>query len=58
VGIGHWLDVPAGNLRGTPFEMVIGVLGILKAGGAAPLDPTYPKERLKLMIENLCRRWR
>ncbi len=33
------------------LEMVVGILGILKAGGAyAPLDPTYPKERLALML--------
>jgi len=35
------------------MEMIIGILGILKAGGAyAPLDPTYPKERLGFMIED------
>ncbi len=32
-------------------EMIIGLLGILKAGGAyLPLDPTYPPERLGLML--------
>ncbi|HEY1352292.1 MAG TPA: amino acid adenylation domain-containing protein [Ktedonobacteraceae bacterium] len=32
-------------------EMVVGLLGILKAGGAyAPLDPTYPKARLALLL--------
>src|SRR5437762_6735143 len=32
--------------------MVVGLLGILKAGGACvPLDPTYPEDRLRLMIE-------
>ena len=35
------------------LEMVIGLLGILKAGGAyVPIDPTYPQERLALMIED------
>ena len=35
------------------LEMVEGILGILKAGGAyLPLDPTYPKERLALMLED------
>ena len=35
------------------IEMVIGVLGVLKAGGAyLPLDPTYPAERLAFMIED------
>jgi amino acid adenylation domain-containing protein len=32
-------------------EMMVSVLGVLKAGGAyLPLDPTYPKERLAYMI--------
>ncbi|MBS0272503.1 MAG: amino acid adenylation domain-containing protein, partial [Proteobacteria bacterium] len=34
------------------FEMIIGILGILKVGAAyVPLDPTYPRERLQFMIE-------
>ncbi len=33
-------------------EMMIGVLGVLKSGGAyVPLEPSYPKERLKYMVE-------
>ena len=33
------------------FEMVVGLLGILKAGAAyLPLDVTYPKERLAFML--------
>lgn len=32
-------------------EMLVGILGIMKAGGAyAPLDPAYPQERLEFMI--------
>ncbi len=35
------------------LEMVIGLLGILKAGAAyVPLDPTYPTERLAFMVED------
>src|SRR5829696_8022234 len=35
------------------IEMVVGLLGILKAGGAyLPLDPTYPKERLAVMLHD------
>ena len=35
------------------LEMVIGLLGVLKAGGAyLPLDPSYPRERLAYMIED------
>src|SRR4051812_33546046 len=33
--------------------MVAAVLGILKAGGAyLPLDPSYPRERLELLLED------
>ena len=35
------------------IEMVVGMLGILKAGGPyVPLDPAYPEERLKLMLSD------
>jgi amino acid adenylation domain-containing protein/non-ribosomal peptide synthase protein (TIGR01720 family) len=35
------------------LDMVIGLLGILKAGGAfLPLDPAYPPERLAFMVED------
>jgi amino acid adenylation domain-containing protein len=35
------------------LEMIIGLLGILKAGGAfVPLDPAYPKERLAFMLKD------
>ncbi|HEU4594975.1 MAG TPA: amino acid adenylation domain-containing protein, partial [Pyrinomonadaceae bacterium] len=34
--------------------MLVGLLGILKAGGGyVPLDPTFPKERLSTMLEVL-----
>ena len=33
--------------------MIVGLLGILKAGGVyVPLDPAYPKERLAFMLED------
>jgi amino acid adenylation domain-containing protein len=35
------------------LEMVVGLLGILKAGGAfVPLDPVSPKERLTVILED------
>ena len=35
------------------IEMLVGLLGILKSGGAyLPLDPAYPAERLAFMIED------
>ena len=34
-------------------EMVIGIIGILKSGGAyLPLDPAYPKDRITFMLED------
>ena len=35
------------------FEMIVGLLGIMKAGGGyVPLDPAYPVERLRYMLED------
>jgi len=45
-------EVPVGICLEPSSEMVIGLLGILKAGGVyLPLDPFYPKERLAFMLE-------
>jgi amino acid adenylation domain-containing protein len=35
------------------LEMVVGLLAILKSGGAyVPLEPSYPEERLRAMVED------
>lgn len=35
------------------LEMIVGLLGILKAGGAfVPFDPEYPRDRLEFMMED------
>ncbi|HEY4326481.1 MAG TPA: amino acid adenylation domain-containing protein [Mucilaginibacter sp.] len=35
------------------LEMIVGILGILKAGAAyVPIDPTYPKDRINYMLED------
>ncbi|AFZ19715.1 amino acid adenylation enzyme/thioester reductase family protein [Allocoleopsis franciscana PCC 7113] len=46
-------EVLVGIAMERSLEMVIGLLGILKAGGSyVPLDPGYPPDRLALMIED------
>ncbi|MCY9733596.1 amino acid adenylation domain-containing protein [Paenibacillus alvei] len=35
------------------MEMVVGILAVLKAGGAyVPIDPEYPEERIRYILEN------
>jgi amino acid adenylation domain-containing protein/non-ribosomal peptide synthase protein (TIGR01720 family) len=35
------------------LEMIVGILGILKAGGAyVPIDPLYPEDRIRFMIQD------
>src|SRR5262249_47827611 len=44
-------EVVVGILLERSVEMVVGLLGILKAGGVClPLDPSYPKERLAFLM--------
>ncbi len=51
VGVGRGDRVGLGMERSP--EMVIGMLGILKAGAAyVPLDPSYPAERLAFMSQD------
>ena len=45
-------EVVVGLCLERSVEMVVGVLGVLKAGGAyLPLDPGYPLERLSFMLQ-------
>jgi amino acid adenylation domain-containing protein len=49
--IGVKPDTLVGICMERSLEMVIGILGIMKAGGAyLPLDPSYPQERLEFML--------
>ena len=51
LGVGP--EVPVGLCRGRSPQMVVAALAILKAGGAyIPLDPDYPAERLRFMLED------
>src|SRR5258708_16720952 len=46
-------EATVGLCLGHSLNFVIAALGILKAGGAyLPLDPTYPLERLTLMLKD------
>ncbi|MCK4259871.1 MAG: amino acid adenylation domain-containing protein, partial [Halanaerobiales bacterium] len=46
-------DTLVGIFSKRSLEMIIGIIAILKAGGAyLPIDPEYPKDRIKLMLED------
>ncbi|MBW8877601.1 MAG: amino acid adenylation domain-containing protein, partial [Acidobacteria bacterium] len=50
-GAGVGVDGVVGVLAERSLEMVVGLLAVLKAGGAyLPLDPDYPAERLAFML--------
>ncbi len=50
-GIRNEMLVPVCIERGV--EMIVGILGILKAGAAyVPIDPEYPSERISYMLED------
>ena len=51
LGVGP--DVPVGLFLERSLDMMVAVLGVLEAGGAyLPLDPAWPAERLRHMIED------
>jgi amino acid adenylation domain-containing protein len=51
MGVGP--DVLVGLCVERSLDMVVGILGIVKAGGAyLPLDPRYPTDRLAFMVED------
>ncbi|MBE9228019.1 non-ribosomal peptide synthase/polyketide synthase [Phormidium sp. LEGE 05292] len=51
--LGVGTDVLVGLCVERSLEMLVGLLGILKAGGACvSLDPDYPQDRLSFMLED------
>ncbi len=51
--LGVRVEVPVGICVERSLAMVVGLLGILKAGGVhVPMDPTYPAERIAFMVED------
>ncbi|UED72997.1 non-ribosomal peptide synthetase [Brevibacillus sp. DP1.3A] len=46
-------DQPIGILVQRSLEMMVGIYAILKAGGAyVPIDPDYPSDRIRFMLED------
>ncbi|MEQ1777270.1 MAG: amino acid adenylation domain-containing protein, partial [Nitrosomonas sp.] len=46
-------EIFVGILLERSLEVVIGILGVLKSGGAyLPIDPIYPKERIAFMVQD------
>ena len=53
-GMGVGPEVRVGICAERSIEMLVGLLGTLKAGGVyVPLDPSYPQERLSCLLEDL-----
>ena len=51
--IGLSLEDPVGICLERSIDQIVAVLGILKAGGSyVPLDPDYPKDRIKYMLDD------
>lgn len=51
--LGIQLEDKIGICSDRTFDLIIGLLGILKAGAAyVPLDPTYPQERIDFILED------
>ncbi|WP_156897729.1 condensation domain-containing protein, partial [Paenibacillus massiliensis] len=46
-------DQLVGLMTERSVDMIVGIFAILKAGGAyVPIDPTYPEERIRYMLED------
>ena len=53
VALGVGPEVPVGVMMERSLDLIVALLGVLKAGGAyVPMDPSYPPDRLALMIED------
>ena len=51
--LGAGPEVPVGVMMERSLDLIVALLGVLKAGGAyVPMDPSYPAERLALMMDD------
>ena len=47
-------EVPVGLYMERSVEMLVGLLGVLKAGAAyVPIDPAYPAKRVRFMLDDI-----
>lgn len=48
-------NMPVGLMVKRSLEMLVGMVGILKSGGAyLPIDPAYPSERISYILDDSC----
>ena len=53
IALGVGAEVPVGVMMERSMELPVALLAVLKAGGASvPMDPSYPPDRLALMMED------
>ena len=53
IAMGVGPEVPVGVLMERSLDLIVSLLAVLKAGGAyVPMDPSYPPERLAMMMED------
>ncbi|WP_157649658.1 non-ribosomal peptide synthetase, partial [Burkholderia ubonensis] len=58
IALGVAPDFLVGVAMERSLDMIVALLAILKAGGAyVPVDPDYPAERVRFMIDNAQLRW-
>ncbi|WP_143135857.1 non-ribosomal peptide synthetase, partial [Burkholderia ubonensis] len=58
IALGVAPDSLVGVAMERSLDMIVALLAILKAGGAyVPVDPDYPAERVRFMIDNAQLRW-
>ena len=53
ISLGVDREVPVGVMMERSLDLIVVLLGVLKAGGAyVPMDPSYPPDRLSLMLKD------